>query len=106
MSTVLTESKCFLTALSKKVAFSWPSTKIAQLQMKNSEKSYHMCIFPITADNKTKEKNVAHTNCGFRRMLASQVLMSGDNTTLSCFQIVFCLGNFVSESPLKTPRPL
>lgn len=34
-----------------------------------------------------------HANCGFRRMLASQVLMSGDNATLSCFQIIFWLGN-------------
>lgn len=103
MSTVLMD---FLTSMSKKVAFSWPSTKIAQLQVKNPEKSYCVYIFPITADNKTKGKNGAHTNCGFRRMLASQVLMSGDNATLSCLQIVFCLGNFVSESSLKRPRPL
>lgn len=35
-----------------------------------------------------------------------QVLMSGDNATLSCFQIIFWLGNLVLESVLKRSRPL
>lgn len=47
-----------------------------------------------------------HVNCGFKRMLASQVLMSGDNAALSYFQIIFCLGNLVSQFALKRSRPL
>lgn len=106
VSTVLRETKCFLTPMSIKAAFSWLSAKIAQLQIKNSEKKNYMCIFPIIVIMKLR-KNMQHTHasCGFRRMLASQVLNSGDNATLSCFQIVFCLGNSVSEAPLQRPRP-
>lgn len=61
VSTVLREPKCFLTPMSIKAAFSWPNAKISQLQIKNSEKIYHMCIFPITVDNKTEEKNASAT---------------------------------------------
>lgn len=61
LSAVLGESTCFLTPMSIKAAFSCPSAKISQLQIKNSEKNYHMCIFPITVDNKTEEKNASAT---------------------------------------------
>lgn len=61
VSTVLREPKCFLTPMSIKAAFSGPSAKTSQLQIRNPEKSYHMGILPITVDNKTEEKDAAHT---------------------------------------------
>lgn len=61
VSTVLRETRCFLTPMSIKAAFSWLSAKIAQLQIKNSEKKLPYVHLPYYSDNETEKKNAAHT---------------------------------------------